>query len=245
MKKILFFAVIAFCIGTRIFASPRDDAAYLASQFLHEESIRQMRARAAEVYVGRLAILLREYNIKVKDFDRFEDLIPDAITEVAIKGFLETGTQRYIETFTAQQLKEIADFHRSNAWQKLYRVSYEQMLREGSRAENRTIIVPGFHGYEESKIRELLSFQDFLQFRAFFDSEVGKVFAEKVESLFLHLGVGVLSASVHVRRFEPTLNAEFVIEALEAKGVVEIPNPVVRKNLVAQIRKELPQPPKE
>ncbi|MEX0317635.1 MAG: hypothetical protein AB3N21_06775 [Ruegeria sp.] len=238
MIRLLFSVVIIFCIGTKVSASSKDDAAYLARQFIFEEQIQEMRERAAKAYVARLARLLSEYSIKVKDFGRFEDLVPQAITDIAVNGFLDDGTQRYLETFTAQQLNEIAIFHRSGAWQKLYRISYEEMSREGP-GEEKTIIIPNFHGYEESKIKELLSFQEFLQFRAFFDSETGKVFMDEVESLFFHLAFDALAASVHLRRFEATINAEFVVEALEAKGIVEIPNPIVRKNLIAQIKKEL------
>ncbi|RBW55116.1 hypothetical protein [Ruegeria sp. A3M17] len=236
MTKLFLTVGLVFCIAFKVSASPEDDARYIASQFFLEEQIHEMRENASEYYVEYLAGLLNKHNVRLKDPERLEGFVPEEITDIAIDGYINKSTQRVLDAFNAQQLSEIRTFYLTGTWRKLSLLNYEELT---TGKEEKTVILPQDLGYEEYKIRQFLSPQEFQDFQEFVESETGKTFVEKYSEVHFLMVLDAITAPMYLRRGEATLRTEFVLDALKTKGIFEFSNPIARRDFIAKIENEL------
>ncbi len=236
MNRLCFTVILLCCLALTASASPEDDAKYIASQRFLEEEVRTMRTNASKYYVRYLDSLLRNHNIRVRDAERLEILVPNEITDVAIDEQLDDFAKSYLKTFDAQQLTEIKSFYQTGVWQKLRRLSYKECKAE---AADRIVISPLAWGYEETKIRHFLSPQEFRDFRYFFESETGKAFGASSEHQ-VSCSDGLMTTGVFsLRSGEAAIRTEFVLSALKTKGLFWFSNPIARKDFIAKLESEI------
>lgn len=226
------------CTTSMALASPKEDALYIVSLYADDAIYQRVSEHAAKLYVQALARELSAHNVKVVDFDRFEALIPDSISEIGIHGFHTRSTRAIMETFTAAQLSEIVDFEKSDTAKALTRFSRKQ-IEENIPPSERIVFVPTEPGYDESKVKDILSEKQFQQFEEYYSSDSSKLYEEKRPTLALFVGMSVITAHLSYPNIEPTIYAPFMLEVLKARGIVSFSNPIEKRKMIEKVEQAL------
>lgn len=240
MRKLLTTLITLFFLQSEAAASPADDAVFLTSQHLNSETVQAVRRWAARIHVRALANPLAERDIKIRDADRFAEMIPNEITDLAIRSYLESGERIYLETFSSSHLDQISTFHRLDVGQKLLAASSSKASKQMS-AESQDIILSGILELDETEIKETLSSKELSEYAAFINSDAGEALQESWESIMRRMSLALINGVWEPELRDSEIALPFMLEVFETKGVLSFPNPITRQDSIQKLRTEIDQ----
>jgi hypothetical protein len=225
----LFFAVQA------AWASPEEDAAFIAEQVINAEDIERALTAWKEELTAAFSGPLAVTGISIADPERFASMIPDSATDERMARLYQDIADEYLSRFTSEQLEELAAFHRTNILVKL-RAAFEVRAIRYSRSDDNIAEL------NREDLLQVLTPEELIAYEEFSNTETGRA----LERHAFPLGLTQASAytfhewdgSVLVP-LEPDMRGPYLLDIFEADGVIRFPNPIWRKDAIEQLRNEI------
>lgn len=137
MKTTLYACALALtCLSTPTQADPQADADYIVSQTLTPEIFEAAISAQRPLIIGALENDLRSKGITLPDPDRFFDLFMEEFLDEFTESMRDQSASIYLETFSAEQLADIAEFYRSETGQAFVSAT-PSLMAEGARMGQR------------------------------------------------------------------------------------------------------------
>ncbi len=227
-------------IGPPLAASPEEDATFIARAMVTDDTVEAIRDLLQPSIVRAYEDHLVDLGVRISDRDRLARMLPDSRDNAILEHSLQKIETLYLEAFTAEQLAEIAAFHRTDLGRKLLNASAPKPSAASSDPDNR------FRGYsiyalDESDLADLLTPEEQEEFNAFYESDAGKTLEENAIELSQTSGFTIIGAMATALRTEPQIDLDsgLILEIIEADGIVTFPNRILRRDLIERLRNDL------
>lgn len=118
MKPIILACAIALsCLCAPAQAGPKDDAKYIVSQVVTREIFEGALLAQKPILIGAIQNELRAKKITLLNPDRFFDLLMEEFLDEFIRSMQDQSASIYLESFSEQQLADIAEFLKTESGQ--------------------------------------------------------------------------------------------------------------------------------
>lgn len=223
---------LLFFFANPTFADTKEDVELFMSHFISDEFWSPVRNRGRfEVTASLYANELQSHGVRVVDSARFRDMILPHTRQELIDQQEALVADTVLEYYGAAYLSDITDFFRTETGERMLLV-----------AANEDIFVIGFgiSGWSDKidSWADYLSLQDLTHYSAFTSTPAGTFFVNTNQEATRVL---LSPLRAHPNHFTPNLNQSFVLEILEADGVVEVSNRFAHQALLREIAAVLDQ----
>ena len=214
------------------FADTRGDVELFMSHFISDEFWLPVRNRGRfEGTASLYANELKKFGVQIVDPARFRDMVLPHTRQELINQQEALVASTIVEFYGSAYLSDIANFFRTEAGKRMLLV-----------AANEELYLIGFGpakwGDRIDNWADHLSLQDLTHYSAFLSTPAGDFLVRTGEEATRAL---LSPLRAHPNHFTPDLSQSFVLEILEADGVVEFSNRFQRQTLIRDIAAGLDQ----
>ncbi len=244
MQKLILSSVIVSVFTVQAaFASPRDDAAFMAQQFLQNYTVEELRNAVNRGLIDVYGEYFAEMRARISDPDRFTSMLPESIMEHTLEIASQRAADPYLDTFTTDELAGIAAFFRSDLGQVMMHDS-DRFTSEGATDNAYTVSDCGMSLFGEFQELHFSTPEQREAFLEFCESDAGQAWYDNYIALHIGTGFTILFAAIGVGRSDAHIeeHPEFILEVMEADGVLSFPNPIWRRDMIEQVRSEFDLP---
>ncbi len=231
ISRMIIFVFAIF--GTTAFADPEDDAEWYMSHFLTESywdtAYRNCLRHRARLYYEPL----EERNISILDKERFDMLIPESAADEAFLRLRGQLANTIIEGYGPEHLNEIVNFFKTPLGDEMLAIAKGRDLFADK------LIQSALDGPVRPWLN-LLSTQQRLQFNSFGITPAGQAFISQTWAVRRILFYQKYYHHDHQKRAylrwaAPPLDRPYIIEMIQAGGILRFPNPIARQSLLNEL----------
>lgn len=217
--------LILVLFGTSAIADSEDDTELFMSNFIPQKywdiAYRTGLRNKAWLYVNPLL----ERNIVIKDEERFQEMIPEIATDEAVQRLKLQIANIIIDRYGPDHLAEIADFFRTPFGEEMLSIAKDNNLFVKLHSQSP-------RGGPIERWRPYLSPQERAQFSVFTNTPAGQAFVTQTWAVRRSLHYQFLERSLWPA---PPLNSPFIVEAIQADGILKFPNIIARQSLLREL----------
>ncbi|MEP3847490.1 MAG: hypothetical protein ABJM43_19260 [Paracoccaceae bacterium] len=182
--------------------------------------------------------LFASRHIQILDRKRFNSMFPQSAIDDAFQQLRGYTSEAVVEFYGPENLAQIADFFQSPTGQLIFerirlgREKTEELLRNpnsSSGTVRRLWTNPG----TGTRLEHLLKFSELSRYNAFANTPAGQIFVEQENVLRMTLRRDKRRLSLW---YTPPLDQPFMIDIIEADGVLRFPNRIARAALIKEIK---------
>ncbi|MCF6273072.1 MAG: hypothetical protein L3J37_07755 [Rhodobacteraceae bacterium] len=212
-------------LGNSAFADSEDNTEFFMLNFIPQKywdiAYRTGQRNKAWLYINPLL----ERNIVIKDEERFLEMIPEIATDEAVQRLKLQIENIIIDRYGSDHLAEIAGFFRTPFGEEMLSIAKDHNLFVELQSQSP-------QGGPIERWRSYLSPQERAQFSVFTNTPAGKAFVTQTWSI---------RRSLHYQFWDrylwpaPPLNSPYIIEIIQADGILKFPNIITRQSLLREL----------
>lgn len=223
------------------FADTSEDVELFMSHFISEGFWFGVRNRGRIDAAYFYATALGQIDVQIADMTRFREMTPAETVQEIFNQQEALVAGIIVEHYGVEYLSDIADFFQTPTGERMLLIAAQEGIFVQRSDTTEVFIERRFESewnYNFASWTDYLTFQDFTQYSAFTRTPAGAFFIENTWEI-RRISRAEIVASPYF--FKPNLNQQFVLEILEAEGVVEFRNRFARQTLVREIKAALGQ----
>ncbi|MEP3635985.1 MAG: hypothetical protein ABJN14_01825 [Paracoccaceae bacterium] len=213
--------------GTTAHADEKEDAAFFMTHFFEpdfwETERRKFLNWGGSAYYHDL---LWARNIQILDRTRFNSMFPQSAADDAAQQFERHASDAIIAFYGPENLAQLVDFFQTPTGYKML---------EKAKADNlfrRTNLVSPLRG-PVAKMKDYLKFSEHTRYSSFASTPAGQFYVQQTYVLRRTLSY---DRELRFRWYMPPLDQPFLIDIVEADGVLKFPNRIARDALIREIK---------